>query len=35
MVLGSGPVGLFAQKFAAMAGAESVIAVDPVQHRIR
>ncbi len=34
VVLGSGPVGLFAQKFAAMAGAERVIAVDPVQHRI-
>lgn len=34
IVLGSGPVGLFAQKFATMAGASRVIAVDPVQHRI-
>ncbi|MFS0954436.1 alcohol dehydrogenase catalytic domain-containing protein [Enterococcus durans] len=34
IVLGSGPVGLFAQKFATMAGASHVIAVDPVQHRI-
>lgn len=34
IVLGSGPIGLFTQKFAIMAGAERVIAVDPVQHRI-
>ena len=34
IVLGSGPVGLFAHKFATMAGASRVIAVDPVQHRI-
>ncbi|MGX7173255.1 alcohol dehydrogenase catalytic domain-containing protein [Enterococcus ratti] len=34
VVLGSGPVGLFTQKFAVMAGAKRVIAVDPVQHRI-
>lgn len=34
IVLGSGPVGLFAQKFATMAGTSRVIAVDPVQHRI-
>lgn len=34
VILGSGPVGLFAQKFAVMAGAERVIAVDPVQHRL-
>ena len=34
IVLGSGPVGLFAQKFATMAGASRVIAVNPVQHRI-
>lgn len=34
IVLGSGPVGLFAQKFATIAGASRVIAVDPVQHRI-
>lgn len=34
VVLGSGPVGLFAQKFAVMAGAKRVIAVDPVKHRL-
>ena len=34
IVLGSGPVGLFAQKFAVMAGAKRVIAVDPVAHRL-
>ncbi|MGM9902906.1 MAG: alcohol dehydrogenase catalytic domain-containing protein [Enterococcus sp.] len=34
VILGSGPVGLFAQKFAVMAGAKRVIAVDPVQHRL-
>lgn len=34
IVLGSGPVGLFAQKFATIAGTSRVIAVDPVQHRI-
>ncbi|MBO0460241.1 alcohol dehydrogenase catalytic domain-containing protein [Enterococcus sp. DIV1298c] len=34
VVLGSGPVGLFAQKFAVMAGAKRVIAVDPVEHRL-
>ena len=34
IVLGSGPVGLFAQKFAVMAGAKRVIAVDPVTHRL-
>lgn len=34
IVLGSGSVGLFAQKFATIAGASRVIAVDPVQHRI-
>ena len=34
VILGSRPVGLFAQKFAVMTGAERVIAVDPVQHRL-
>ena len=34
IVLGSGPVGLFAQKFAVMAGAKRVIAVDAVEHRL-
>ena len=34
IILGSGPVGLFAQKFAVMAGAKRVIAVDPVAHRL-
>ena len=34
VILGSGPVGLFAQKFAVMTGAERVIVVDPVQHRL-
>lgn len=34
VVLGSGPVGLFAQKFAVMAGAKRVIVVDPVKHRL-
>lgn len=34
IVLGSGPVGLFVQKFAAMKGAKRVIAVDPVPHRL-
>jgi len=34
IVLGSGPVGLLAQKFAKMKGAERVIAVDCIAHRI-
>ena len=34
IILGSGPVGLFAQKFAKMKGAKRVIAVDNVKHRL-
>ncbi|AZB42698.1 glutathione-dependent formaldehyde dehydrogenase [Bacillus sp. FJAT-42376] len=34
IVLGCGPVGLMAQKFAAMAGAERVIAVDHLDYRL-
>ncbi|MBS2968727.1 glutathione-dependent formaldehyde dehydrogenase [Metabacillus sp. KIGAM252] len=34
IVLGCGPVGLMAQKFAAMAGAERVIAVDQLDYRL-
>lgn len=34
IVLGSGPVGLFAQRFAKMKGAKRVIAVDKVKHRL-
>lgn len=34
IVLGSGPVGLFAQRFAKMKGAKRVIAVDSVKHRL-
>lgn len=33
-ILGSGPVGLLAQKFAWMKGASRVIAVDPVSYRL-
>ncbi|MGD7009989.1 zinc-dependent alcohol dehydrogenase [Metabacillus sp. 84] len=35
IVLGCGPVGLMAQKFAAMAGAERVIAVDQLDYRLK
>lgn len=35
IVLGSGPVGLFVQKFAAMKGAKRIIAVDNVEHRLQ
>ncbi len=34
IVLGSGPIGLMAQKFAKLKGAERVIAVDQVDHRL-
>lgn len=34
IVLGSGPIGLMAQKFAKLKGAERVIAVDNVPHRL-
>ncbi|WP_028784954.1 zinc-dependent alcohol dehydrogenase [Thalassobacillus devorans] len=34
IVLGSGPIGLMAQKFARLKGAERVIAVDQVDHRL-
>lgn len=34
IVLGSGPIGLMAQKFAWMKGAKRVIAVDQVEHRL-
>ncbi|OIU72066.1 zinc-dependent alcohol dehydrogenase [Rossellomorea aquimaris] len=35
IVLGSGPIGLMAQKFAKLKGAERVIAVDQVDHRLQ
>ncbi|CDQ18459.1 alcohol dehydrogenase catalytic domain-containing protein [Halobacillus karajensis] len=35
IVLGSGPIGLMAQKFALLKGAERVIAVDQVDHRLQ
>lgn len=35
IVLGSGPIGLFVQKFAKMKGAKRVIAVDNVDHRLQ
>ncbi|MBM7553786.1 zinc-dependent alcohol dehydrogenase [Thalassobacillus pellis] len=34
VVLGSGPIGLMAQKFAKLKGAERVIAVDQIDHRL-
>ena len=34
IILGSGPIGLMAQKFARLKGAERVIAVDQVDHRL-
>ncbi|SIS54631.1 zinc-dependent alcohol dehydrogenase [Salimicrobium flavidum] len=35
IILGSGPIGLMAQKFARLKGAERVIAVDQVDHRLQ
>ncbi|WP_101843697.1 alcohol dehydrogenase catalytic domain-containing protein [Halobacillus sp. Marseille-P3879] len=35
IVLGSGPIGLMTQKFASLKGAERVIAVDQVDHRLQ
>ena len=34
IVLGCGPIGLMAQKFAKLKGAERVIAIDNVEHRL-
>ncbi|MDN8763505.1 glutathione-dependent formaldehyde dehydrogenase, partial [Staphylococcus aureus] len=34
IVLGCGPIGLMAQKFAKLKGADRVIAIDNVQHRL-
>lgn len=34
IILGSGPIGLMAQKFAKLKGADRVIAVDQVEHRL-